>query len=121
MQLMTRDTHTANNAIPIIGTHLDAIADLCQRHEVAELYVFGSVLTEDFGEESDVDLLVTFKPMDLFDYFDNYMSLQSSFEKLFERDVDLVETQAIRNPILQQEIDDTKYLIYGQESAKVSA
>jgi len=39
-----------------------ALADLCRRHGVSRLSVFGSILREDFASESDVDLLVEFAP-----------------------------------------------------------
>jgi len=39
----------------------DRLADICRRHHVAELLLFGSVLRDDFGPESDIDVLVTFE------------------------------------------------------------
>lgn len=45
-----------------IAVSQEAIGDFCRRWKVAELAVFGSSLREDFGPESDVDLLVTFVP-----------------------------------------------------------
>lgn len=44
------------------GVNLDGLADFSGRHQVAELALFGSCLREDFGSESDIDILVTFKP-----------------------------------------------------------
>jgi len=38
------------------------IAAFCERHRVRKLSVFGSILTEEFGPESDVDMLVEFEP-----------------------------------------------------------
>lgn len=40
----------------------DRLADFCRRHGVKRLSVFGSVLREDFGPDSDVDMLVEFEP-----------------------------------------------------------
>ena len=40
----------------------DMIADFCRRHHIRKLSLFGSVLRDDFGPESDVDLLVEFEP-----------------------------------------------------------
>lgn len=48
----------------------EAIGAFCRRHRIARLWLFGSVLREDFGPESDVDVLVEFEPganVDLFD------------------------------------------------------
>ena len=40
----------------------DKIADFCRRHHIRRLSLFGSVLRDDFGPESDVDVLVEFEP-----------------------------------------------------------
>jgi hypothetical protein len=64
------------------------------------MYLFGSVLNSNFNKESDIDLLVKFKFIELSKYFDNYMNSKENLEKLFEREVVLVEEQTLRNPIL---------------------
>jgi uncharacterized protein with HEPN domain/predicted nucleotidyltransferase len=40
----------------------DRIAEFCRRHHIRRLSLFGSVLRDDFGPESDVDILVEFEP-----------------------------------------------------------
>jgi len=40
----------------------DAIAEFCRKHHIRKLAFFGSVLREDFGPESDVDVLIEFEP-----------------------------------------------------------
>lgn len=50
--------------------------------------------------------------MDLMDYFDNYMDLKERLEELFKRPVDLVENQAIKNPIFRKIVDREKQLVY---------
>ena len=57
------------------------------------MYLFGSVLNSNFNKESDIDLLVKFKFIELSKYFDNYMDSKENLEKLFEREVVLVEEQ----------------------------
>lgn len=98
----------------IIERNIDKIRDLCIKYKVASLFVFGSVLTDKFKNESDVDLLVDFKDVDLYDYADNYFNLKSSLENLFNRKVDLLELKALKNPYLKSSIDSSKQLIYGQ-------
>ena len=93
------------------------IKDLCDKHKVKELYLFGSALTEDFLLTSDVDLLVEFSGVDLLDYFDNFMEFKDQLESMLDRKVDLVENQAIRNPIFRKSVDQTKQLIYEREIA----
>ena len=80
---------------------------------MGSLFVFGSVLNDTFQKNSDIDLIVDFKDVDLYSYADNYFNLKYSFEKLFKREVDLLEEKAIHNPYLRQSIDSTKQLVYG--------
>lgn len=91
----------------------DELKILCEQHEVENLYLFGSSVTEKFHDESDVDLLVNFKVKDLYNYFKNYLSFKEKLSKLFGRKVDLVEEQSLKNPILINSINDSKQLIYG--------
>jgi predicted nucleotidyltransferase len=79
---------------------------------VKELYLFGSILTNKFVETSDVDLLVQFGNMDIDHYFDNYMDFKDELEDLFNRPVDLVENQAIKNPVFRKVVDREKQLVY---------
>lgn len=97
----------------LIDRNIDKIRDLCLKHKVGKLFVFGSVNTNRFKTDSDIDLIVDFKEVDLYDYADNYFDLKLSLEKLFNREVDLLEDNAVKNPYLRQSIDSTKQLIYG--------
>ena len=81
------------------------------------LYIFGSALTDRFTDDSDVDFLVEFENVDIQDYFDNYMDFKEKLETLLNRQVDLVENQAIRNPIFRMVIDRDKRLVYERKSA----
>jgi len=74
-------------------------------------------LTEKFNDSSDIDMLIQFSQVELVDYFDNYMDLKEKLEDLFNRPVDLVENQAIRNPVFRQIIDRDKHLVYERKSA----
>jgi predicted nucleotidyltransferase len=97
----------------ILTNYAPKVISLCEKHKVKRLYAFGSVITDRFSNQSDIDLVVDFKEIDLIDYADNYFDLQDSLEDIFERKVDLLEDKAIRNPILRKNIDDSKQLIYG--------
>ena len=83
----------------IIEQNTNRLIELCVNHKVGQLYLFGSALTSQFNETSDIDLLVQFSQVDLLEYFDNYMDFKEKLEALFNRPVDLVEDQAIRNPV----------------------
>jgi predicted nucleotidyltransferase len=97
----------------LISKNIDKILTVCKEHDVEKLYAFGSVLNEKFSHDSDVDLLVKFKKGEILDYFDNYLEMKDSLEKIFERQVDLLEEQTIRNPVLKRSIDRNKMLLYG--------
>lgn len=90
------------------------ILDLCKKHKVKFLSVFGSVLTENFKDSSDVDMLVDIETNDPFSYTDFYFSLKESLEKLLNRQVDLLEKRALKNPNLIKNIESTQQLIYGK-------
>ncbi len=97
----------------IIERNIEMILALCQKHKVKKLSVFGSVLTDRFNDESDIDFVVDFGAVDIAEYVDNYLDMQSSLSQLLGREIDLLEDKAIRNPILRKNIDRTKQVIYG--------
>lgn len=76
------------------------------------LYAFGSVLTSQFSQSSDIDLIVDFKDRDLKGYADNYFEFKSSLEKVFQRSVDLLEGKAIKNPFFKEAVLQQQQLIY---------
>jgi predicted nucleotidyltransferase len=96
----------------IIDQNMDKIRKLCEQHYVSQLSVFGSILTDKFTKNSDVDLLVDFSNIDLQNYADNYFNLKQSLEDIFRRQVDLLEDKAIKNPYLRQSIEASKRLLY---------
>lgn len=89
------------------------LSTLCRQYRVQRLAAFGSVLTAAFNAESDVDFIVTFEPMPLEEYAENYFALKDALEALFQRPVDLLEAQAIRNPYLKAELEATQQVVYG--------
>jgi predicted nucleotidyltransferase len=101
----------------IIEQNIDKLIELCLDHRVNELYIFGSVLRDKFNDSSDIDFLVQFGQVDIPDYFDNYMDFKEKLEILLDRPVDLIENQAIRNPIFRKIVDRDKKLVYERESA----
>lgn len=92
----------------------ETIAEVCSRYGVKHLDAFGSSLREDFDHElSDFDLLVEFKSEDPFERADAYFALLEELERLLERDVDLVMAQAVKNPYIRRNIEETKQRVYG--------
>jgi predicted nucleotidyltransferase len=101
---------------PEILRHRDAIAELCRRHGVTRLEVFGSAARgADFDPaRSDVDLLVEFTPEARFD-FAGFADLKDALEALFGRHVDLVDRPAIeqsRNTIRRRSIFGDAQLLF---------
>ena len=97
----------------LIENNIQKIIDLCKKHKVHKLFVFGSILTNHFNDKSDVDLVVDFNKKEVEDYFDNYFDFKYSLEELLGREIDLLEEQTIKNPYLKKNVDATKTLIYG--------
>lgn len=99
----------------LIELNLQRILELCRKHRVKTLSVFGSILTDRFNDQSDVDLLVDFEQADheSFDYVSNYFDLKDSLEQLFNRTVDLIEYGENLNPIFKALVDKKKRIIYG--------
>ena len=100
-------------AMKLIQRHISQIIALCEKHKVASLYVFGSVLTDRFNNDSDIDFVVVFDKAGVEDYFENYFDFKYALQDLLEREVDLVEDQTVRNKYLRQNVDASKQLIYG--------
>ena len=97
----------------LIENNIQKIVALCKKYKVNKLFVFGSILTSRFNDDSDVDLVVSFNKSEINDYFDNYFDFKYALEELFGREVDLLEEQTIKNPYLKKNVDATKALIYG--------
>ena len=97
----------------IINDNIDKIRTLCVSHNVKTLFAFGSVCTDNFNDSSDIDLLISFNPMDYGDYADNYFSVADKFEEIFDRHVDLVTDKSLSNPFFIDSVNQTKTLLYG--------
>jgi predicted nucleotidyltransferase len=97
----------------IVEQHIETVSELCRQYNVRNMYLFGSVLTEKFSPDSDIDFLVNFGQVSLPNYFDNYMGFKDKLEQLFKRPVDLIEEKTVKNPVLRRSIERNKKLIYG--------
>ena len=98
-----------------IDLPLARIGALCRSYGVRELCAFGSALREDFGPESDLDLLVIFESDDTGPWAGKYYDLQESFSQLLGRRVDLVSRRAVEqseNYIRRREILESARVIF---------
>ncbi|MDE6311876.1 MAG: nucleotidyltransferase domain-containing protein, partial [Muribaculaceae bacterium] len=80
---------------------------------VAKLWVFGSILTSRFNDDSDVDFAVVFHYDQIHDLFINFFDFIDELQQLLGRKVDLVDETAVSNSYFRRELDRTKQLIYG--------
>ena len=97
-----------------LETYKPDIIKLCENHKVKSLYAFGSVLTDSFNKNSDVDLIVDFSKINVEDYADNYFDFKFSLQEILKRPIDLLEEKAIKNPYFRQSIIKQRQLVYGQ-------
>lgn len=91
----------------------DEIYKLCKQYKVKTLYAFGSVLTDNFNNQSDIDFIVDFSNIPVEDYADNYYDLKFSLQDTLKRKIDLLEEKAIKNPYFIKNVSNKKHLIYG--------
>ncbi len=97
-----------------LGKYSSDISKLCENHKVKTLYAFGSVLTDQFNSNSDIDLMVDFSYIEIEDYADNYFDFKFKLQDLLKRPIDLLEEKAIKNPYFKQSVTQQRQLIYGQ-------
>ncbi|MCS6938020.1 MAG: nucleotidyltransferase family protein [Roseiflexus sp.] len=90
------------------------IASFCQRWKIRQLALFGSVLRDDFSEESDLDILVDFEEGTDWGLLD-HVQMQQELQALFRRNVDLISKRALlqsANWLRRREILNTAQLLF---------
>lgn len=96
-----------------LENHRNNIQNLCLKHKVTQLFAFGSVLTSNFKDNSDIDLIVNFDKVSINNYADNYYSLKFALEDVFKRSIDLLEGDALKNPHFNRSVEQQCQLIFG--------
>lgn len=97
-------------AQPLIPIPTNAIAELCAWHRIRHLGLFGSVLRDDFGPESDVDMLVEFEPdaqVGLFALID----IQEELAALLGHRVDLIPRQGLKR-VIRASVLASEHVVY---------
>ena len=98
----------------IVESRRAEIEELCRRHHVKRLDVFGSAANGTFNSEtSDIDFLVEFDVERYTKAFDSYFDLLFSLEALFQRPIDLVTASAMRNKYFIQGVNESREIVYG--------
>ena len=97
-----------------IGPYREKLEEFCRRWEINEVALFGSALRDDFGPDSDIDLLARFEP-DVHWTILDHVQMEDELAEIFGRKVDLVSRLALdesRNPYRKNEILNTARVIY---------
>lgn len=98
---------------------LEKIRDFCDRWQVNEFSLFGSVLREDFRPDSDIDVMVQFDPQAHPTFF-SLEQMEAELKTMLERKVDLITRQGIensRNYLRRREILSSAEVIYATGSS----
>lgn len=94
--------------------YLPRILKLFEVYKIKKAYLFGSVLRENFSKESDLDLIVNIQDgLDPVEAGENLWNLTFELEDLIQRKVDLHTERSLKNPFFIEEVNQTKYQIYG--------
>ena len=97
----------------LIESNYEQVRRLCDKYSVRRLHPFGSATTGRFEvDSSDLDFLVKFQSMPPAEHADCYFGLLEALQDLFSRPIDLVETQAVKNRVLLETIEETKSILY---------
>jgi predicted nucleotidyltransferase len=97
-----------------IKPFLPEIIKLFKRHKIISAYVFGSVLTEKFNDQSDIDFLVNIQEdLDPVESGGHLWDLTYELEDLLKRPIDLLTERSLKNPYFIKQVNDTKFFIYG--------
>ena len=99
---------------PFVSAHLDGIAALCRRYEVARLDLFGSAVEGAFDpDHSDLDFVAEFEnPAPTADYADRVLGFSEALEALLQRRVDVITALALRGSRFADAIASTRKRIY---------
>lgn len=97
----------------IIKNNITELKNICLTLDVKRLYAFGSVVSDKFKDDSDLDFLISFAEyLSIEQYTDNYFALQYKLRELFKREIEIVTERTLSNPYFIESINETKELIY---------
>lgn len=97
----------------LVKDNIKHLNEICKKNAVAELYIYGSALTNEFSEKSDLDFAYILKEgLSPIERGDSFFGLLEDLENLFKRKIDLVSYRVVKNPIFKEELDRTKKSLY---------
>ena len=90
----------------------EKIKKVCLELHLKRLDLFGSAVTEQFGPDSDLDVIVEFKRNEINNLFDNYFALKERLQNIFHRKIDIIIDGSVKNPYLKASISQTRKNVY---------
>lgn len=94
--------------------YIPQIIELFKKHRIINACVFGSVLTNNFNKDSDVDFIVNIEDdLDPVEAGGHLWDLNDELKELLNREVDVLTERSLKNPYFIQELNNTKLPIYG--------
>ena len=117
IEKISLNLHLNNKRMKLIELNIGKIEELCKKYRVKRLFVFGSILTDRFNADNDVDFSVDFDreriAKEKLDWAEIFFGLIEDLQALLGRKVDLVVDSNVTNTYFKKELDSTKQLIYG--------
>jgi predicted nucleotidyltransferase len=103
-----------------INPYAQVLSKLCEQYRIAKLYVFGSVANGNFDKTtSDIDFLAQFRERaPTPDYAERFMGFERDLKSIFNRPIDLLTVEGLKNPGLRKTVERTRKLIYESNSEK---
>lgn len=97
----------------ILTNVIPQVKKKCKELGVKRLSVFGSVLSDGFTPQSDVDFLIAFdEKLSIEEYTNNYFALHEFLQRVLNRKVDVLTESSLNNPFFIQQVNNTKQLVY---------
>jgi uncharacterized protein len=99
---------------PTFKPYMPQVIKLLKKHKIKSAYFFGSVLTDKFNENSDVDFLVNFQEnLEPLEKGQLWWDLHDSLRDSLHREIDIVSEKSIKNPYFMKQLSQTRIKIYG--------
>lgn len=89
--------------------NIEQIKQLCKELGVKNFSVFGSLLTDHFSSESDIDFVIDFDKDDPIKYTDLYFQLKDKLEQILKRQIDLIEERGLKTHFLERKLTSQKW------------
>ena len=94
-----------------LSVNIAEVQRICTKYQIIELSIFGSALREDFNEDSDIDLLVSYHASSAIDLIDEF-HIQNEFTQVLNRKIDILAIDDLTNPIRRRKILESREIIY---------